>query len=228
MTFVEAIGTCLAKYADFEGHASRAEFWWFALFVTLGTTAFTYIHDVRGHLSRSRCCYPSWPRAPAASARLGGVASKYSFWFRSEGIIILGFWWAEPPYPRQRTAFVITVYPRNASSKTGHLLNPVDRVLSRILPLSPASHSCMPRNPHKPLHSQKPALSLIARYSLMVVLALGFASPILFMLVSSFKPYGQLLRDTASIRAILPVGALSFENYRELFAFIPVGRFLFN
>ncbi|HNB53006.1 MAG TPA: carbohydrate ABC transporter permease, partial [Anaerolineales bacterium] len=25
-----------------------------------------------------------------------------------------------------------------------------------------------------------------------------------------------------------PVGALSFENYRELFAFIPVGRFLFN
>lgn len=71
-------------------------------------------------------------------------------------------------------------------------------------------------------------LSLIARYSLMVVLALGFASPILFMLVSSFKPYGQLLRDTASVRAILPVGALSFENYRELFAFIPVGRFLFN
>ncbi len=69
---------------------------------------------------------------------------------------------------------------------------------------------------------------LIARYGLMVILAMVFAIPLLFMLVSSFKPYGQLLRDTASFRAILPVGALTFENYRDLFAFIPVGRFLFN
>ena len=70
--------------------------------------------------------------------------------------------------------------------------------------------------------------AVIARYSLLITLAFVFALPLLFMLVSSFKPYGQLLRDTASFRAILPVGALNFENYRELFAFIPVGRFLFN
>lgn len=32
MTYLEAIKTCLAKYADFKGRASRSEFWWFALF----------------------------------------------------------------------------------------------------------------------------------------------------------------------------------------------------
>jgi len=32
MTFVEATQTCLRKYVDFTGRASRSEFWWFFLF----------------------------------------------------------------------------------------------------------------------------------------------------------------------------------------------------
>jgi uncharacterized membrane protein YhaH (DUF805 family) len=32
MTFVEAVKTCFAKYADFSGKAGRSEFWWWALF----------------------------------------------------------------------------------------------------------------------------------------------------------------------------------------------------
>ena len=35
MTFGEAISICLNKYADFNGRASRAEYWWFALFYGL-------------------------------------------------------------------------------------------------------------------------------------------------------------------------------------------------
>jgi hypothetical protein len=35
VTFFEAIRVCLTKYADFTGQASRSEFWWFTLFVTL-------------------------------------------------------------------------------------------------------------------------------------------------------------------------------------------------
>ena len=35
MTFAKAISTCLAKYFDFKGRASRPEYWWFYLFVTL-------------------------------------------------------------------------------------------------------------------------------------------------------------------------------------------------
>lgn len=31
MNFVEAIKTCLGKYVDFNGRASRAEYWWFFL-----------------------------------------------------------------------------------------------------------------------------------------------------------------------------------------------------
>lgn len=33
MDFVAAIKTCLGKYVDFKGRASRAEFWWFFLAV---------------------------------------------------------------------------------------------------------------------------------------------------------------------------------------------------
>src|SRR4051812_49802207 len=31
MNFVQAVQTCLKKYADFSGRASRSEFWWFFL-----------------------------------------------------------------------------------------------------------------------------------------------------------------------------------------------------
>jgi len=32
MSFFEAVAACFSKYATFSGRASRAEFWWFALF----------------------------------------------------------------------------------------------------------------------------------------------------------------------------------------------------
>jgi len=39
MTFQESIQVCFGKYADFTGAASRAEFWWFLLFIGLGSAA---------------------------------------------------------------------------------------------------------------------------------------------------------------------------------------------
>lgn len=32
MNFVESIQTCFRKYADFNGRATRPEYWWFVLF----------------------------------------------------------------------------------------------------------------------------------------------------------------------------------------------------
>lgn len=32
MTFTESVRTCLQKYANFDGVASRSEFWWWTLF----------------------------------------------------------------------------------------------------------------------------------------------------------------------------------------------------
>jgi uncharacterized membrane protein YhaH (DUF805 family) len=36
MNFFDAIKTCLAKYVDFNGRASRPEYWYFVLFIVLG------------------------------------------------------------------------------------------------------------------------------------------------------------------------------------------------
>ena len=45
MTFQEAIRSCLTKYAEFEGRASRSELWWFALFVSLAVAALAYVSE---------------------------------------------------------------------------------------------------------------------------------------------------------------------------------------
>ena len=39
MTFSDSIAYCFRHYADFEGRASRSEFWWFFLFCSLVTVA---------------------------------------------------------------------------------------------------------------------------------------------------------------------------------------------
>lgn len=45
MTFQESIVTCLRKYADFTGRARRSEYWWFALFTSLVSGAFSGFGD---------------------------------------------------------------------------------------------------------------------------------------------------------------------------------------
>ena len=37
MSFMDSIKTCFGKYVTFKGRASRSEFWWFALFVLVGS-----------------------------------------------------------------------------------------------------------------------------------------------------------------------------------------------
>ena len=39
MTFLDAVRVCLAKYSDFNGRATRAEYWWFLLAVLIGGAA---------------------------------------------------------------------------------------------------------------------------------------------------------------------------------------------
>lgn len=43
LTFFESVRICLTKYAEFNGRASRSEFWWFALFVTLVASGLMYL-----------------------------------------------------------------------------------------------------------------------------------------------------------------------------------------
>lgn len=72
------------------------------------------------------------------------------------------------------------------------------------------------------------ASRLIGRYLLLGFIAAVFVIPIVFMVVSSLKPDLQLLSDTNSIRALLPVGDLSLNNYRDAFQRAPIGLFIFN
>ncbi|MCO4840501.1 MAG: carbohydrate ABC transporter permease [Rhodobacteraceae bacterium] len=71
-------------------------------------------------------------------------------------------------------------------------------------------------------------LRLATRYVVLTLIAVIFIFPLLFMVMSSFKPDLQLLRDTSGIRAFLPVGDLSFDNYSAAFKRAPVGTFVFN
>ncbi|MFI2780786.1 carbohydrate ABC transporter permease [Streptomyces sp. ALB3] len=61
-----------------------------------------------------------------------------------------------------------------------------------------------------------------------IALALVFALPLVFMLVSSFKPDDRIFGDLDSPRAFLPVGALSLDNYTAVFERVPAARFLLN
>jgi multiple sugar transport system permease protein len=71
-------------------------------------------------------------------------------------------------------------------------------------------------------------LRLITRYAVLVLIAIIFIFPLVFMLMSSLKPDQQLLQDTASLRAFLPVGDISLQNYTAAFDRAPVGLFIFN
>ncbi|MEM8950618.1 MAG: carbohydrate ABC transporter permease [Pseudomonadota bacterium] len=69
---------------------------------------------------------------------------------------------------------------------------------------------------------------LFTRYAVLVLVAVIFIFPLLFMAMSSLKPDQQLLLDTNSLRAFLPVGDISFDNYGAAFERAPIGIFVFN
>lgn len=71
-------------------------------------------------------------------------------------------------------------------------------------------------------------LRLFVRYLVLVLIAIMFCFPLVFMIVSSFKPDLQLLQDSGNMRAFLPVGDLNLDNYQEAFSRAPVGLFIFN
>ena len=71
-------------------------------------------------------------------------------------------------------------------------------------------------------------LRLATRYAVLVLIAIIFIFPLLFMVMSSLKPSAQLLLDTKSLRAFLPVGDLSLQNYTDAFVRAPIGVFVFN
>ncbi|MCT4682268.1 MAG: carbohydrate ABC transporter permease [Roseicyclus sp.] len=71
-------------------------------------------------------------------------------------------------------------------------------------------------------------LRLAVRYAVLTLVAIIFVFPLLFMVMSSLKPQAQLLADTSSLRAFLPVGDISLQNYTDAFRRAPVVTFMIN
>jgi len=73
-------------------------------------------------------------------------------------------------------------------------------------------------------HRARRALGIVMR----LLLCLVFALPLLFMFVSSFKPDLQIFDDLGNLRAFLPVGDLSMDNYTGVFERVPFAQFMMN
>ncbi len=61
-----------------------------------------------------------------------------------------------------------------------------------------------------------------------ILLALVFGLPLVFMIVSSFKPDLQIFADLGGVLAFLPVGDLTLDNYLGVFDRVPFLQFLAN
>ena len=62
MTFPNAVKTCLRKYADFQGRATRAEYWWWLLATLIGSVIFSAVDSSIASFSG-----PDWDYSPFAT-----------------------------------------------------------------------------------------------------------------------------------------------------------------
>lgn len=63
---------------------------------------------------------------------------------------------------------------------------------------------------------------------LRIVLCLVFGLPLVFLIVSSFKPDSDIFNDLGTINAFLPVGNLSLDNYSGVIDRVPFATFMMN
>src|SRR6478672_10884050 len=61
-----------------------------------------------------------------------------------------------------------------------------------------------------------------------ILLVFVFGLPLLFMLVSSLKPDIQIFGDLTSVKAFIPVGDISLDNYTAVFDRVPFWQFMMN
>jgi uncharacterized membrane protein YhaH (DUF805 family) len=103
MTFQESISTCFMKYSDFNGRASRAEYWWFILFTFLAGAVFSIFSEALAMVFHLGVFLPTI----AAGARRLHETNRSGWWQLIALIPIVGwiilivFLAAEPKEPDQ-------------------------------------------------------------------------------------------------------------------------------
>jgi multiple sugar transport system permease protein len=89
------------------------------------------------------------------------------------------------------------------------------------------THEKATRTPARPFIRTFVGLTL--NYLLLIALAIFFLFPLVFMFVSSLKAdENQLLSDVTTVRALIPYGDISLQNYNDAFQRFPFGLYLFN
>ena len=80
----------------------------------------------------------------------------------------------------------------------------------------------------RPLLSRR-QISIMVQYAVNALLVLTFIFPLLFMVSASLKTSNDVIfSDMESIRGLVPVGALTLNNYVTVFQVSPFLRFLLN
>ncbi len=87
MNFQESVKTCFTKYADFNGRASRSEYWWFFLFVILASVATSLVSSVLSGLISLGTLIPS---IAAATRRLHDT-NRSGWWQLVVLVPVIGF-----------------------------------------------------------------------------------------------------------------------------------------
>jgi multiple sugar transport system permease protein len=70
--------------------------------------------------------------------------------------------------------------------------------------------------------------SRVGGYLFLILVGLIFAFPLVFMVMSSLKPTQSIFEDMRSVRAFLPVGPISLDNYIGAFVRTDAWRFILN
>jgi uncharacterized membrane protein YhaH (DUF805 family) len=95
MTFQDSIKTCFQKFADFNGSATRPEFWWFALFNFIVGAILNQIHPMAGGVYGLATFLPS---IAVAARRLHDIG-KSGWWqliaLTGIGIFVLLYFYAQ-------------------------------------------------------------------------------------------------------------------------------------
>jgi uncharacterized membrane protein YhaH (DUF805 family) len=111
MSFGDAIVTVFRKYAEFTGRATRAEFWWFALFSTIVSSALGALNlaTPEGVIAVGSSLAGVWsigvlvPSLAVAVRRLRDAGRAWTdlFWILLPlaGLIVLIVYWCEPSKP---------------------------------------------------------------------------------------------------------------------------------
>ena len=111
VTFGTAVATGFRTYAEFTGRASRPEFWWFILFVTLVSSALGALNIVTpaGEITLGTSLASVWaiatllPTLGVAVRRLRDAGRRWPelFWILVPiaGLIVLAYRFCEPSRP---------------------------------------------------------------------------------------------------------------------------------